>query len=202
MEESIQDHVVTLDPSEPVWGRVFMVAPLVLVGSREEDGSFDLAPKHMVLPLSWQNHVGFVCTPRHQTYQNIKREGTFTLSYLRPSQVLEASLAAAPRCENDQKLAVNVIEQFPATKIDGTFARDGYLYFECELDRIVDDLGVNSLIVGKIVAAHVHEDSLRANDRDDQDLIHSAPLLAYLHPGRFATIGETRSFPFPAGMKK
>jgi hypothetical protein len=27
-------------------------------------------------------------------------------------------------------------------------------------------------------------------------------VLAYLHPGRFATIGDSFSFPFPAGMKK
>jgi hypothetical protein len=58
------------------------------------------------------------------------------------------------------------------------------------------------LIIGRIVAAHVHEDSLRSEDRDDQDLIHTAPLLAYLHPNRFATIDTTRSFPLPAGMKK
>lgn len=202
MEESIQNHIVTLDPSQPVWERVFMVAPLVVVGTQEEDGGFDLATKHMVMPLSWKNHVGFVCTPRHRTYHNIKREKAFTVSYLRPSQMLQASLAAAPRCENEQKLSLSAIEQFPASSINGTFVRDGYLYFECELDRIVDDLDVNSLIVGKIVAVHVHEDSLRANDQDDQDLIHAAPLLAYLHPGRFASIGETSSFPFPAGMKK
>lgn len=202
MEESTKDHIVSLDLSQPVWDRVFMVTPLVVVGTREADGGFDLAPKHMVIPLSWQNHIGFVCTPRHRTYHNIKREQAFTMSYLRPDQVLEASLAAAPRCENEQKLGVDAIEQFPAETISGTFVQGGYLYFECRLDRIVDDLAANSLIVGEIVAAHVHEDSLRGNDRDDQDLIHSAPLLAYLHPCRFAAVQETRSFPFPSGMKK
>lgn len=202
MEESFKDHIVTLDPAQPVWERFFMVSPLVVVGSQEKSGGFDLAPKHMVMPLSWRNHLGFVCTPRHRTYHNIKREKVFTVSYLRPSQVLEASLAAAPRCENEEKLSVSAIEQFPATNINGTFVCNGYLYFECELDRIIDDFDVNSLIVGKIVAVHVQEDSLRANDRDDQDMIHAAPLLAYLHPGRFATIEATRSFPFPAGIKK
>ena len=201
MGEATTGQVVTLDPSQPVWERVFMVAPLVLVGTREEDGAYDLAPKHMVMPLSWENHIGFVCTPRHRTYGNVKREGAFTVSYLRPSQILEASLAAAPRCE-DHKTSMEIIEQFPATKIDGVFARDGYLYLECRLDQVMDGFGINSLIVGHIVAAHVHEDSLRGSDRDDQDLIHAAPLLAYLHPGRFATIDATRSFPFPAGMKK
>jgi len=33
-------------------------------------------------------------------------------------------------------------------------------------------------------------------------VVHDVPLLAYLHPGRFATIENSLSFPFPAGMKK
>ena len=30
----------------------------------------------------------------------------------------------------------------------------------------------------------------------------AAPLLAYLHPGRFASVSAAFSFPFPEGMKK
>lgn len=203
MDASNREGVITLDPQEAIWDQVFMVSPLVIIGTLEEGGGYDLAPKHMVMPLSWENHLGFVCTPRHRTFQNIKREKAFTASYLRPSQVLEASLAAAPRCgDGDAKPSLAPIGQFPAERIDGVFVDNGYFYLECELDRIVDDLGVNSLIIGRIVSAHVHEDALRRDDRDDQDLIHESPLLAYLHPGRFAAIDATRSFPFPAGMKK
>lgn len=42
-------------PSEPgpsLWSRVFSVAPLVVVGTREAEGSYDLAPKHLALPWS------------------------------------------------------------------------------------------------------------------------------------------------------
>ena len=35
------------------------------------------------------------------------------------------------------------------------------MYLECELDRIVDGFGVNSLIIGRVVAARVAEDSER-----------------------------------------
>jgi flavin reductase (DIM6/NTAB) family NADH-FMN oxidoreductase RutF len=78
--------LVTLDTSEPIWDRFFSVSPLVLIGSREADGSFDLAPKHMVTPMGWANYFGFVCTPRHRTYSNIARTGAFTVSYPRPSR--------------------------------------------------------------------------------------------------------------------
>ncbi len=201
MQQSSESNLVALDTSEPIWDQFFMVMPLVLAGTREEDGSYDLAPKHMVMPMSWENYVGFVCTPRHGTYRNVERDGVFTLSYLRPTQVLQASFAAAPRCDDGRKHAMAAVSQFPAQHVDGVFAEDGYLYLECELDRILDGFGVNSLIIGRIVAAQVDAEALRSPDRDDQDLICDSPLLAYLHPGRFAAVEETRSFPFPAGMK-
>ncbi|MEA3292102.1 MAG: flavin reductase [Pseudomonadota bacterium] len=202
MTETLKDHLVTLDLSEPIWDRVFMVFPLTLVGTRELDGGHDLATKHLVVPLSWQNHIGFVCTPRHHTYSNIRREKVFTISYLQPSQILQASLAAAPRCDGDTKPSVSAIPVFPAQQVEGVLVKGAYLHFECELDRIVDDFDVHSLICGRIVAAHVNEHFLRLLEKDDQDLVHAHPLLAYLHPSRFAAIDSSSSFPFPEGMKK
>ena len=202
MQQSSESNLVALDTREPIWDQFFMVMPLVLAGTREEDGRYDLAPKHMVMPMSWDNYVGFVCTPRHGTYRNVERDGVFTLSYLRPSQILQAGFSAAPRCDDGRKHGMEAVSQFRAQHIDGVFAENGYLYLECELDRILDGFGVNSLIIGRIVAAQVDAEALRSPDRDDQDLIFRSPLLAYLHPGRFATVEETRSFPFPAGMKR
>lgn len=191
-----------LDVSRPIWDQFFTVAPLVLVGTREADGSNDLAPKHMVTPMGWQNYFGFVCTPRHGTYQNIKRDGVFAVTYPRPIQWLETSLTASPRCEDDSKPQLQLMQTSRSGAVDCPVVADGYLYLECELDRFVDGFGVNSLIVGKIVAAQIDPAFLRADDRDDQDLIGEAPLLAYVSPGRFASIQSTLAFPMPKGMKK
>lgn len=192
----------TLDVARPIWDQLFLVAPLVLVGTREANGGDDLAPKHMVTPLGWQNYVGFVCTPRHGTYQNIKRDGVFALTYPKPAQWLETSLTASPRCEDNRKPQLELVHRYRSSTVDCPVVADGYLYLECELDRFVDGFGVNSLIVGQIVAASIDPAYLRAEDRDDQDLINNAPLLAYVSPGRFATIRETLAFPLPKGMKK
>lgn len=202
MREHIRSGLVTLSEDPPVWERVFTVNPLVVVGTREEGGGYDLAPKHMAIPMGWENYFGFVCTPRHRTYHNARREGVFTVSYPRPTQVVLASLAAAPRESDGSKLAAHTLPTFPATEIDGLFIEDAYLFLECALDRIADDFGENSLIVGRILAAHVREDYLRASERDDQDLIHGSPLVAYLSPGRYAPVGESYSFPFPAGFMR
>jgi flavin reductase (DIM6/NTAB) family NADH-FMN oxidoreductase RutF len=202
MQPYIRDGVATLETDLPVWERFFTVAPLVLVGTREKSGAYDLAPKHLAFPMGWDNYFGFVCTPRHRTYQNVQREGAFTVSYARPTQLVLTALAATPRCGEDDKPSLAALATFPASKIDGVFARDAYIFLECTLERIVDGFADNSLLTGRIVAAHAHQDVLRASDRDDQEIIHDAPLMAYLYPGRVANIERTYSFPFPLGFKR
>lgn len=200
MKESPGGGLVTLQRDAPIWERVFTVNPLVLVGTREAGDGYDLAPKHMAAPMGWDNYFGFVCTPRHRTYANVRREEAFTVTYPRPTQVLLASLAAAPREDDSRKPLLDALPSFPATEVDGIFLQDGYLFLECALDRIVDDFGENSLIAGRIVAAHVQRDYLRASEQDDADLIHASPLLAYLSPGRYASINRSNSFPYPANF--
>ena len=97
MSERDTEHLVELDPVSGLWSRFFTIAPLVLIGTREEDGGDDLAPKHMVMPLGWRDYFAFVCTPRHGTYINTKREQAFTVTYAQPDQVLLSSLSATPR---------------------------------------------------------------------------------------------------------
>jgi len=194
--------IIKLDVNGSIWERCFTVFPLVLVGSREPDGSFDIAPKHLAIPASWQNHYAFVCAPRHRTYSNIREHGEFTVSYPRPTQIVATSLAADPRAQDQSKPALRALPTFPADSVDGVLVRDAYLFLECRLKQIVDDLGDNSLIIGDIVAARLDEQYLRAADQDDQELVHTAPLLAYLYPGRFTQIDQSFSFPFPKGFKR
>jgi flavin reductase (DIM6/NTAB) family NADH-FMN oxidoreductase RutF len=194
--------LIELDTSSSIWESFFTVFPLVVIGTRETDGSDDLAPKHLAMPMSWQNHFGFVCTPRHNTYQNIQRDGQFAVTYMRPSQTVLASLAATPRCEDGSKPITQALPTFAADTVNASFVQDGYLFLECELQQIVDDLGENSLIIGRIQRASVAEDALRSSGQDDEDLVYSAPLLAYLYPGRFAEIASSTKLPFPAGFKR
>lgn len=191
----------SLDPAR-VWERVFTVAPLVVIGTREGDG-YDLAPKHMATPLGWEEYYGFVCTPDHGTYGNAREHGAFTVSYPRPDQVVVTSLTATPReAENEPTPGLSALPTAPAERVDGVVLRDAHLALECETDRIIDGFGRGSLIVGRIVAARAHPDALRASEVDDEDLIRAWPLLAYLAPGRYARISETRAFPFPAGFQR
>jgi len=202
MHREKHEKLITLDVGRPIWDRSFGVYPLVIIGSKEENGQFNLAPKHLAMPLGWENYYGFVCSPRHTTYHNIRRHGAFTVSYPRPSEVLIASLAAAPRCEEQSKPSLLVLPTFPALEVDGVLVEGCSLFLECRLHSIIDGFGPNSLIIGTVLAAMAHEDALRGEDRDEGDQIYHHPLLAYLSPGRFAEIRHSLSFPFPKGFSR
>ncbi len=196
------DKLIPLGTTHPIWDRFFGVFPLVIVGSKEPDGRYDLAPKHLAMPLGWENYFCFVCSPRHSTYHNIRRHGAFTVSYPRPTEVLLASLAAAPRCEDQSKPSLLVLPTLPARQVDGVLVQGCYLVLECTLHSVVDGFGPNSLMIGKVVAAAAHEDALRSAERDEGDQIYQFPLLAYLSPGRLAEIRQSTAFPFPKGFSR
>jgi flavin reductase (DIM6/NTAB) family NADH-FMN oxidoreductase RutF len=200
MDDSMSERgLITLGGDHPIWERIFAVAPLVLVGTKESDDEYDLAPKHMAMQVGWGNYFAFVCTPTHRTYVNACREQAFTVSFPRPSQVLLTSLAASPRCEGDVKPAMGLVHTFPAVRVDGVLVEDAYLHLECELHRVYDDFGESSIVTGIILEAHVCEEAIRRADKDDRDLLMDAPILAYLSPGRYSRITESQAFPFHAG---
>jgi flavin reductase (DIM6/NTAB) family NADH-FMN oxidoreductase RutF len=193
--------LVELSTETPIWDRFFTVAPLVLVGTKEGDG-YDLAPKHMAMPLGWSNYFGFVCTPRHATYRNVLATREFTVSFPRADRILQTSLAAGERLDDSTKPTLAAVPTFPATVVDGVLVEGCIAYLECAFERLVEGFGENSLIVGEIVAAAVERDAIRGGDVDDADLLHHLNPFVYLAPGRFGIVRETYSLPLPAGFRR
>jgi flavin reductase (DIM6/NTAB) family NADH-FMN oxidoreductase RutF len=158
----------------------------------------------MVTPLSFGNYFGFVCTPKHHTYHNVKNTGEFTVSFPRPEQIVITSLSATPRSKGISKSdrIVGALATIQAKTMDVPIIKDAYLYLECELFKVIDGFDENSLIAGKIKAAYVHKDYLRITENDEQEQLRKHPLLAYIANGRFAEISETYNFPFPKDFKR
>jgi flavin reductase (DIM6/NTAB) family NADH-FMN oxidoreductase RutF len=194
------EELVELPVGAGLWERVFAVAPLVLVGTKEGDG-FDFAPKHMAMPLGWEGFYCFACSPRHATYRNVNAHPEFTVSFPRPEQILESSFAAGGRFAAGEKPALAAIPTAPARAVAVPVVDGCTLTLECRLERIVDGFGPNSLIVGRVVAATAARDALRGADVDDADLLHRLGLLAYLAPGRFAVVRDTYAFPYPIDFR-
>lgn len=197
MDNPENNQKIALEMDRPIWDRFFLVHPLVIIGTRDEDGSDNLAPKHMAFPMGWENYFAFVCTPRHSTYHNARREGQFTVSYPYPKSVAFSSLTATKREADDSKPAIKVLPTEKAPNSDCIFLKDAYLQLVCEFNRTVENFGENSLIIGNIKAAFIDEAMLRSESKDDGDLIYQNPILAYISPGRFSVIKKTHTFPFP-----
>lgn len=193
--------LVELPPDAPVWERVFTVAPLVLIGTKEGAG-YDVAPKHLASPFGWENSFGFVCTPRHATYRNVVEHKEFTVSFPRADRILHATLAAGGRLDDGSKPTLDAVPTFPADHVDGVFVEGCYLYLECELDRVIGGFGENSLIVGRIVASSARQEFVRGLDQDDADVLERLNPIVYVSPGRFGIVRETYSFPFPIGFSR
>ncbi len=203
MEDLNRENLVSLDMNFPVWDFIYTVAPLIIVGTKENDG-YDLAPKHMATPMGWDNYFGFVCTPRHGTYGNIQKTKEFTVSFPRPEGIIMASLSASPR-DGGLSKSQGIIQVLPivkATTMDAPLVKNAYLYFECELFKVIDGFGENSIITGKIKKARVHKQYIRLSEQDEQVQLKENPLLAYIANGRFAKICETYNFPFPKDFER
>lgn len=195
---AMTDQVIQALPvDQPIWNRFLTIAPLVLIGTREGDG-IDLAPKHMVTALGHDHYFAFVCTPRHNTYHNLQKTGTFSVSFPKPDQVVLSALAASPRCEEVNTKPI--LRHFPIRYYTGhadPFLDGSYLYFACEHDRTIDGFGHHSLICGHIKGVWVDQDYLLDMEKDPDQQLRDYPLLAYLAYGRFARIDTSFAFPLP-----
>ena len=197
------DILTQLDLSIPVWDQTFIVAPLVVIGTREDD-DYDMAPKHMVTPLGFDNFFGFVCTPDHSTYHNVIKHKSFTVSFPLPDGLTATSLTASPRSSGLSKVKP-VIRSLPtvkARKVDALLLEDAYLQLECSMFKIIDGFGRNSLITGTIKAAYVDPAYMKESDRDEQAQLREHGLLSYIAPGRYTVIRDTFNFPFPKDFRK
>jgi len=175
----------------------------VVIGTKENEG-YGLAQKHMATPIGVGNYFGYVCTPRHGTYHNVMANKEFSVSFPRPDQIVPTALSSSLRCEQISK-SLGIIEALPivkATTMDVPMIKDAYLYFECELFKIIDGFDDYSIITGTIKEAHVHKDYLKVSGKVEQEQLHENPLLAYIATGRFAKICDTYSFPFPKDFKR
>jgi flavin reductase (DIM6/NTAB) family NADH-FMN oxidoreductase RutF len=194
--------MVSISSDESAFEKCFAAYSVVLVGTRNEDGDDNLAPKHMATPLGWSNYFGFVCTESHQTFANIEQTEQFTISYPRPNQILSVSLAAEPRDEDGEKPDLGELPTAEADAVNAPLVSEAYLQLECQLHSISEPFGDNQMIAGDIVEQRIHRDALRGPDRDDNELINENPVLAYLHPGRYAEVHDSQAFPFPGGFHR
>ena len=161
MRSDAADRLISLATDRPIWDRFFGVVPLVIVGSKEEDGQYNLAPKHLAMPLGWENYYCFVCSPRHTTYHNIRRTASSRSAIRGRRRCCWPAWRRPPAAKTTPSRASWCCRPFPARQVDGVLVKGCYLFLECTLHSILDGFGPNSLIIGNVVAAAAHEDAVR-----------------------------------------
>jgi hypothetical protein len=124
-----------------------------------------------------------------------------TLDTAWPTQVVVTSLTAEPREDLEEpKPTLSVLPTFRASEVDSLFLQDGYLFLESRLDKILDGFSLNGLVVGRMVASHVHADALLSAERGPgADLPFAAPRIPESGPIRDDQ-GE-RLLPVPRGLQ-
>ncbi|NGP77547.1 flavin reductase [Balneolaceae bacterium YR4-1] len=204
MGDNKNSNMIKISVDDEMWNRIYTVHSLVIIGSKEPDGSFNMAPKHMAMPMGFSKYFGFIGTPRKSTYRNVEREKVFTVSFPRPDQVVISSLSASRREKDDSKPILKKIPMTDATEIEGKFLENSYFNLECKLSQFLGKFGEWELVIGEVVAACVNEDAIRRESKnfDGAQLVYDSPLLAYLHPDRFSKIRKSNAFPFPEDFKR
>ena len=122
-------------------------------------GGHDLAPKHMAMPLGWGGWFAFACSPTHATQSNAQRTGAFTVSFRVPTGAdrLDQPRRLAPGRGRAEAGAGGDRDGARNHVVEGVLVEGAYLWLECELDRVIEGYGENSLITGELTASAADE---------------------------------------------
>ena len=136
------------------------MAPLVLVGTRGRTAAMIWLPS--TWPCRWAGEPLRVrLSPQPRDPRNAERTGAFTVSFPRPDTIVEVALAAEPGGRREAELGGD--RRLAGRVVDGVLVDDAHLWLECQLERVIDGFGRNTLIAGRVVAASVAASSLRAS---------------------------------------
>ena len=184
---------IGLDPWQ--WRPAPLINQVVLVGTVEETGAFDLAPKTSAFFASTAlPAVGFSCNTTHHTACNISRTGAFVVNVPEAShaaKIWDVFLRAS-----QERLAAAGWHARAGDVVAGACWDEAVAQLECTHHATIEIAGEEIVIIGRVVAAR-----LRATLVTDVDGAGPAAAyrvldpLFYLQPGLFTGLGEVAGPP-------
>jgi flavin reductase (DIM6/NTAB) family NADH-FMN oxidoreductase RutF len=125
------------------------------------------------------------------------QQGEFVVNIPGPELIEHVSRASADVPPGTDEIAGSGLTASPSKQVAVPSILECRVHLECRKHQVIDGLGGDSLIIGKIVAA--------CGDRDfvstDEQVLARKPLLAYVHPDHYAVVSEIRRFVFPRNYK-
>ena len=174
-------------------------APVWAVGAYDEDGR----PNAMI--AAW----GGICSsdpasmavalrPTRHTYAGIMRHKAFTISVCPAYLAAEADYLGMVSGSKEDKFAATGLTPAKSDAVDAPFVDEFPLIVECELADTVD-LGIHTLLIGRIADVKCDEDKLVDGKHPDPEKI--LPMI--FSPGlrAYHTVGEKIGQGFDIGKK-
>lgn len=160
------------------WKPLVTIKPLILVTTRSGKGVNNGAVKSLALQCSFEPYrYGFVCTPDHDTYKNIKETREFGINF--PAPEFEKNIMSFGRDfpEDIDEMMEAGIQVFYSEKGSVPLISDCYFSLECRLDQIIDWEN-SSLIIGRVYMGWANSDYIQKTDKEKLE----DGILSYLYP--------------------
>jgi flavin reductase (DIM6/NTAB) family NADH-FMN oxidoreductase RutF len=188
---------VSLNLDRFVGGQFFCPEMVVLVTTMSTSGIFNVAPKTQAMPVGRGNYWAFACCSSHHTYQNVLQQGEFVVNIPGPELIEHISRASADTPAGADEIDACGLTAIPSRQVAVPSILECRVHLECKRYQVIDGLGGDSLIIGKIVAACGDQDFVSTDVR----ILAEKPVLAYVHPDHYTLVKEVRKFQFPRNYK-
>lgn len=172
-DQSFQDNYKVLIGS-------ILPRPIAVVGTRNLDGSFNLAPFSFFTAVCASPMILAFCPmirtstgTKKDTVINIEREGEFTVSICNEQIVEKVNLASTELPYGQDEFAFAGLTPLPSSKIKAPILGESPINFECKLRDILnygENIGGGRLITGEVIAAHI-ETTILIDQKIKTDLL-------------------------------
>jgi flavin reductase (DIM6/NTAB) family NADH-FMN oxidoreductase RutF len=176
---------VELSGAATAWHSPPLVGQVVLVTTRNKDGTTNIAPKCWAsMVASDPPHVAFNCNREHWTAQNVLRSREFVVNI--PGVELADKVWQVSGLPHPRPVETAGFTVLPASRVKPPRIAECRAHLECKL---VDhkDFGQEVWLLGRVVAASADSDVAGATD--PYAVMRS---FVYLAPGTYGVIGRAR----------
>ncbi|WP_075288784.1 flavin reductase family protein [Pararhizobium arenae] len=163
-ETSTNIHGLAHDPFKAI----VSPRPIGWIGSRANDGSYNLAPYSFFNAISdTPKLVMFSSSGRKDSVTNIEQTGEFTASFASRdlADKMNMSSIAAPRGESEFDIAGLTPEI--GKLVSAPFVAEAYAALECKVTEMFQpktlsgDVSDNYMVIGQVVGIHIREEAIR-----------------------------------------
>jgi flavin reductase (DIM6/NTAB) family NADH-FMN oxidoreductase RutF len=182
---SAESRKVALPLSIATWRPAPLVGQVVLVTTRNEDGTSNIAPKCWAsMVASAPLTLGFNCNLDHWTARNVLRSRQFVVNV--PGAELASRVWAIAGLAHPRPVEAAGFTSLPATKVQPPRVAECRAHLECVLDRHLI-FGREVFLVGRVVAASADKEVATARNPFAE-----YRSFVYLEAGTYGIIGSGR----------